>query len=84
MSNFLSDYSKKNFDENVNRESANDKIKDLLTNYTDFYEEMVHFQKLNSLGIPVNLTYFEYLKTISLIIAIVANVMLIVTEETRD
>ena len=43
MSNFLSDYSKKSFDENVNRESANDKIKDLLTNYTDFYEEMVHF-----------------------------------------
>lgn len=84
MSNFLSEYSKKGFDENVNRESANDKIKDLLTNYTDFYEEMVHFQKLNSLGIPVNLTYFEYLKTISLIIAIVANVMLIVTEESRD
>jgi inositol 1,4,5-triphosphate receptor type 3 len=77
VTKFLSDYSKKSFEEKVNRESANDKIKDLLTHYSDFFEEMSHFQKLNAMGIPVNLTYFEWLKNISLVVVITANITLL-------
>jgi inositol 1,4,5-triphosphate receptor type 3 len=84
MTKFLSDYSKKSFEENVNRESANDKIKDLLTNYSDFYEEMSHFQKLNALGIPVNLTYFEWLKNISLLCVVAANITLLASNTSTD
>lgn len=84
MTKFLSDYSKKNFEENVNRESANDKIKDLLTNYSDFYEEMSHFQKLNAMGIPVNLTYFEWLKNISLLCVVTANITLLASNTSTD
>lgn len=43
VTKFLSEYSKKKFDEEVNRESPNDKIKNLLEDYLDFYDEMSHF-----------------------------------------
>jgi hypothetical protein len=55
-----------------------------LANYTDFYEEMTHFQKLNAMGIPVNLTYFTYLKNLSLVAVIMANITLIVSDTSTD
>ena len=80
VTKFLSDYTKKGFEENVNRESANEKIKGLLTNYEDFYDEMNHFQMLNALGIKVNLTYFEILKNISLLCVMLINLILLYSQ----
>lgn len=84
VTKFLSDYTKKKFEKEVNRESANDKIKNLVENYLDFYDEMCHFQKLRALGIPVNLTYFEWLKNISLICVVIANVTLLASNPSPD
>lgn len=84
VTRFLSEYTRKKFEENVNRESANDKIKGCLQDYNDFYDEMTHFQKLRALGIPVNLTYFEYLKNISLLCVVAANIILLLTDTSTD
>jgi hypothetical protein len=84
VTKFLSDYSRVKFMENVNRESSNDKINDMLEMYLDFYDEMTHFQKLRAFGIPVNLTYFEWLKNISLICVVAANVIMLITSTSTD
>lgn len=84
VTKFLSDYTKEKFERDVNRESANDKIKNLIENYLDFYDEMCHFQKLRAFGIPVDLTYFGWLKNISLICVIIANLTLIASNPTTD
>lgn len=84
VTKFLSEYSKDKFMENVNRESSNDKINDLLEMYLDFYDEMSHFQKLRAFGIPVNLTYFEWLKMISLICVVAANFIMLITSTSTN
>ena len=75
ITSFLSDFTKDNFDKNVPRENANDKISTLFAKFEDFYVEMKHFQSLDSKGIKVNLTYFSYLKVLSLLLVFLVNII---------
>lgn len=48
ITTFLSNYVKTKFMDNVSRENANEKTSELLEKYQDFYDEMIHYQKLDS------------------------------------
>lgn len=66
VAEYLSEFSKSKFSEEVPRENENDKIKSIFYKFEDFYDEMKHFQHLNSIGIAVNLNIFNWLKQLSL------------------
>lgn len=75
ITKYLSEYSKNVFDKFVPRDTPADKIRSLFIKFNDFYEEMKHFQRLNSIGFKIDLTYFSYLKAVSLILVILMNII---------
>ena len=84
VTKFLSDTTKSTFEEDVNRESANEKIKGLVESFEDFFDEMQHYQMLNSLGIKVKLTYFDRLKDVSLVCVLLINLILLYSQDNPD
>ena len=77
MTDFLPTYNKEKFMDEVNRESANEKTSEMLEKYIDFYEEMKHYQRLDSMNIPFKISHIGILKTISLLLVLVVNISLL-------
>lgn len=77
VTDFLNKINMDKFMDGVSRETANDKISELQAKFIDFYEEMVHYQQLDTMELKMKLTYFGYLKSISLALVFIINFFLI-------
>ena len=77
LSQYLSESSKENFLETVNRQSANEKIMGLINSRSDFIDEMKHYKFLMN-NIPVDMDkLFTYMRLIALLCAFVINFLLL-------
>ena len=77
MTDFLPTYNKEKFMDEVNRESANEKTSEMLEKYIDFYEEMKHYQRLDSMNIPFKISHIGLLKSLSLLLVFIVNLSLL-------
>jgi len=59
VTHYLSTITKTRFLEDVNRDGSSEKLTGLLGQEKAFMDEMMHFLKLNALGIYFNLTYLS-------------------------
>ncbi|EGR33363.1 hypothetical protein IMG5_055060 [Ichthyophthirius multifiliis] len=68
---YLSRTSKEKFLENVNINTANDKIQGFLQTQIQFQDEMMHFLKLNAFGINIQLSFMQQVKNINLLLILI-------------
>ncbi|CAD8112241.1 unnamed protein product [Paramecium sonneborni] len=80
---YLTEETKHQFMEEVERDSINDKINGLLDNMDNFYMEMVHFMKLRKIGIRFNNNFIVYLRNMCMILALLLNI-LITIDDTEE
>lgn len=73
---YLTEDTKFQFMETVNRDSINDKINGLLDEFEYFYMEMVHFMKLRKVGLRYNNRIITYLRNISFVVAFFINLLI--------
>ena len=84
LSKYLSESSMDKFQENVNRQSANEKIVNLINKKLDFYDEMSHYQFLLT-NIPIDLDKtFNVARFLSLIFAFIINFLIIFDKFTAE
>lgn len=78
MTSYLSTTTKYKFLEEVNRDGSSEKLTGLLSEEKNFREEMMHFLKLNALGVYFNLTYLSFTRNLNLTIAFIINIFLLI------
>ncbi|CAD8120276.1 unnamed protein product [Paramecium sonneborni] len=77
---YLTEETKHQFMEEVERDSINDKINGLLDNMDNFYMEMVHFMKLRKIGIRFNNNFIVYLRNVCIILALLLNILITIND----
>nr|CAR82067.1 TPA: calcium release channel IV1b [Paramecium tetraurelia] len=77
---YLTEETKLQFMEEVERDSINDKINGLLDNMDYFYMEMVHFMKLRKIGIRFNNNFIVYLRNVCIILALLLNILITIND----
>ncbi|CAD8205015.1 unnamed protein product [Paramecium pentaurelia] len=77
---YLTEETKRQFMEEVERDSINDKINGLLDNMDNFYMEMVHFMKLRKIGIRFNNNFIVYLRNVCIILALLLNILITIND----
>ena len=78
VTHYLSTITKARFLESVNRDGSSEKLTGLLGQEKAFMDEMMHFLKLNALGIYFNLTYLSWARNLNLTIAFIINIFLLI------
>jgi len=74
---YLSSVTKEKFLDEVNRESANEKLFGLVRHSELFEDEMNHFLRLKKKGLKFSLTYFSRLRDLNLLIAFATNIIIL-------
>jgi len=74
---FLSSVTKDKFLDEVNRESANEKLFGLVRYCKLFEDEMNHFENLRRKKLKLSLTYFSRLRDLNLLIAFATNIIIL-------
>ena len=79
----LSQVSMDEFNDNVTRDSANQKINGLIYHEKMFFQEMLHFIRLRQRGLKVNLTFYFILRICNLLIAIIIALILLINVKSN-
>jgi len=81
---YLSSVTKSKFLDEVNRESANEKLFGLINMEFLFTNEMEHFLELRKSGLVFSLTYFSLLRDLNLIVSCVTNLFILFDKQITN